>query len=219
MATFEQIPFAGDQNTQNVFRLTILTQPCSDAPRITTWDDFNCNTTLKESLVGTVQSGNLSQVFGFDTTTAASSANWCLGLTEIPGGVWNAGNRLKGGQSFIKLGNPATPPGVNGTRTFNLAFGVAGDSTAGTAGHDCVLGITLFYTGVAPGILLQYNNAASETAVWKTLHTQSKGIATAPALPNAISATGTDSTTSHLDPVTKPTTGEKISEQYWVQTI
>lgn len=219
MATFQQIPFAGDQSTQNVFRITVLNHACSDAPRVTAWDDFNCNTTAKESIAGTVGSGNLSQIFGFDTTAAAAIAGWALPLVETPGGVFGGGNRLNGNASFIQLGNPAVPPMATHTRLFSLAFGVAHDSTAGTAGHDCVIGITLFYTGTAPGLRLEYNSVASEVATWVVLNTQARGTNTPPALPNTITATGADSTTSNLDPVTKPVTGVIIAPEYWTRTL
>lgn len=95
------------------------------------------------------------------------------------------------------------------------------DSSPGLTGHDVVLGIKAFYiTASPPTISLQYNSAASEvTPVWVLLQLQLKGNGTPPALPNTIYAAGPDTTISSLDPVTKPETGEKFSEEYWSKTV
>jgi len=215
MPTFEQIPLAGNQDAQNVFRITIGDFPCSDLPRITAWDDYNMNTVSAESLAGTPANGNVSSICAIDTTLSSSGTDWATGLAQNPGG--QTANRLKGNDSYITLGNVA--PGVGDTRTFQLAVGVAADFTPGTTGHEIVIGVTVYYTGSAPSVTLEYNSSNSETTPnWVGLNMQSKGVSTPPAYPNTVFATGPDSTTTSIDPVTKPDTGEKFAEEYWVQT-
>lgn len=217
MSTYEQIPLCGNIAGQNVFRFGFTGYDCSDVPRLTAWDDYHMNTIVKETLVGTTGNGNVSSVCGASTDTGATANGWATGLTATPGGALT--NRMKGAVDYVSLGTVA--PIIGDYRRFQLAFGVNSDSTPGLTGHDIVLGIQVFYiTAGAPTVTLEYNSAASEVSpVWVNLNLQLKGVGTAPSLPNTIYAAGPDTTTSVLDPVTKPETGEKFSEEYWSKTV
>lgn len=216
MPTYAQIPLGGNIAGQNVCRFRFASQPSSDIPQLTAWDDHNMNTTTKESLAGTPANGNVSSICIASTERRATENGWATALPVTPGGAER--NRVKGNASYVLLGD--TAPGVDTSRRFQLAFEVASDFTPGTTGHDIVLGIKVFYTTLTPPtIILEVNTSNSETSpTWVTVNLQSKGIATPPALPNTIFGTGPDSTTSYLDPVTKPETGVKFAEEYWIQT-
>jgi len=216
MATYQQIPLAGNVAGQNVCRFVFTDNPSSDVPQITAWDDYNMNTTNKESLTGTAGNGNVSAICIASTHAGATTDGWATGLAMTPGGAFQ--NRVKGNDSWVNLGT--TAPDVGESRTFQIAVGVAYDFSPGTTGHDVVLGIKVFYTTAnPPTVTLQVNTSNSETTPnWVTVNMQNKGVATMPPLPNTIYATGADSTTSSLDPVTKPESGEKFAEEYWIQT-
>jgi len=216
MATYKQILLAGNIAGQNVFRFKFSGQDSSDVPQVTAWDDYNMNTTTKESLVGTLANGNVSSVCIASTHAGATSAGWATGLGMSPGGAFK--NRVKGNSSWVNLGT--TAPLIGGYRTFQMAIGVAKDFGPGVTGHDIVIGIKVFYTAsTAPTVTLEVNTANSETSpIWVQVNLQNKGNSQLPALPNTIYATGPDSTTTKLDPVTKPDEGEKFAEEYWIQT-
>jgi hypothetical protein len=216
MPTYQRIPLAGNIAGQNVCRFTFADNPCSDVPQLTAWDDYNMNTTTKESLAGTVGNGNVSAICIASTHAGATSNGWATNLAMTPGGAFQ--NRVKGNSSWVNLGT--TAPAAGESRTFQIAVGVAYDFTPGTTGHDVVLGIKVFYTTpTPPTVTLQVNTSNSESSpTWATVNLQNKGVGTLPPLPNTIYATGPDSTTSSLDPVTKPEAGEKFAEQYWIQT-
>ncbi len=215
--TYQQVPLCGNIVGQNVLRFGFTVNGCSDIPILTAWDDYNMNTVAKETLVGTTGNGNKSSICGASTDTGATADAWATALAQTSGGALT--NRLKGNTAYVNLGTAA--PGIGDYRRFQLAFGVNNDSAPGLTGHDVVLGIKVFYiTTDPPTISLQYNSAASEgSPVWVTLQLQVKGNGTPPALPNTIYATGPDTTTAALDPVTKPETGEKFSEKYWSKTV
>jgi hypothetical protein len=216
MPTYQRIPLAGNIAGQHVCRFIFTDNPSSDVPQLTAWDDYNMSTTLKESLVGTTINGNVSAICVGSTHVAATSNGWATNLAMSPGGAFQ--NRVKGNYSWVNLGD--TAPGVEESRTFQIAIGVASDFMPGITGHDVVLGIKVFYTtATPPTVTLQVNTSNSESSpIWTTVNLQSKGVGTLPSLPNTIYATGPDSTTSNLDPVTKPESGEKFAEQYWIQT-
>jgi hypothetical protein len=215
MAQYEQIPLAGNQDAQNVFQITFATNPCSDLPQVTAWDDYNMNTVAIQSIAGTVGNGSKSSVLIADTSDASSGDDWATDLTQTPGGA--SANRCKGNDSYVELGSVA--PGAGDTRTFQMAIAVHSSFGAGTTGHTPVIGIKTFYTGSAPTVTVKYNSANNETPTWVTLNTQTKGVSTPPSLPYTVYATGPDTTVSSLDPVTKPETGEAFAEEYWSRTV
>jgi hypothetical protein len=215
MATYMQIPLAGNIAGQNVFRFGFSGQNSSDVPQVTAWDDYNMNTTVKESLVGTQANGYVSSVCIASTHNGATINGWATGLGMSPGGAFQ--NRVKGNNSWVNLGT--TAPLVGEYRTFQMAIGVAEDFTPGVTGHDIVIGIRVFYiTETAPTVTLEVNTVNSEMSPnWVQVNLQNRGNSQLPALPNTIYATGSDSTIESLDPVTKPEVGEKFAEEYWIQ--
>lgn len=218
---FEQIQLAGNQNARYVFRVTPLSYDCSDLTRITAWDTYACSSYAYESLAGTAANGFKSSIAAFDTTNQTSGAGWATGLTATSGAVHNGANRLKGGVNYVELGDGSggvTPPVTGEKRWFQLAFSVCSDSTAGTTGHACVLSITMYYTGTAPTPKLEYNSSGTDTdagGTWVTMMLRAKDDGSAGTKPFAIYATGPDTTTGSLDPVTKPSSGEAWAEEYW----
>lgn len=214
MATYAQIFLAGNIAGQNVFSIR-LSSDGSDVPRVTAWDDYNMNTTAKESLAGTAGNGNVSSVCVSETVSGPTMDGWATGLAMTPGGA--SQNRVKGNYSWVNLGT--TPPIADERRTFQMAVEVAHDFTPGTSGHDIVLGFMVFYTTpTPPTVIFEVNTNNSEgSPTWTQVNLQSKGNAALPPLPNTVYATGPDSTVSSLDPVTKPETGVKFAEEYWIQ--
>ena len=214
MATYQRIPLAGNTAGQNVFSVKTDTDQ-SDVPRLTAWDDYTMSTTSKESLAGTAVNGYKSFLCAASTHAGATSNGWASGLAQSAGGATT--NRLKGDASYVLLGT--TAPSGNTRRTFQFAMEVPSDATPGTTGHDVVLGFKIYYTTqTPPTVTFEVNTAESETANWVQVNLQVKGTQTLPSLPNCVYSTGPDSTTSALDPVTKPETGSKFAEQYWIQT-
>lgn len=218
MPTYAQIPLAGNIAGRWVCSLKLTGGDGSDVPRVSAWDDYNMNTTAKESLSGTAGNGNVSSVCIASTHTDPTNDGWATGLGMNAGGSFM--NRVKGNYSWVNLG--ATAPVANERRPFQIAIGVAHDFTPGLNGHDIVLGFTIFYvTPTPPTPVFEVNTSNNDneaTANWVQVNLQSKGVNTPPALPNTIYATGPDTTTTNLDPVTKPETGEKFAEEYWIQT-
>ncbi len=216
MATYQNIPLAGNIPGQNVFRITFGTYDCSDIPQVTAWDDYLMNTVIKESLAGTTGNGSVSSICVADTEPGATVDGWATALTQTSGAAHT--NRCKGNTAYTILGT-AVPIAAD-VRRFQLAIGLTYDFGAGTTGHDPVIGIKAFYTGSPPVLSFHYNSTNSEsTPTWVQLNLQTKGVGTEPSLPNTIYGTGLDTTTSSLDPVTKPDTGEIFAPEYWSKTV
>lgn len=217
MPTYEQVLNAGNIDGQNVFRVRFATNPCSDIPQLQAWDDFNANSVIGEQLAGTPGNGNKPLVAAKHTTGGPSGAAW-VPASATPGGATT--NRLKGGESFCLLG--ATPPAANEDRTFQLALGCAADSAQGTSGHLPILLVKTFYAGAPPDVSFWYNNASGGgtevTPAWVQMTSEDQGVSMPIGVKNTIHATGPATTTSALDPVTKPGSGEKWAEEQWIMT-
>lgn len=240
MPTYEQVvdPLgagdAGDLNGRNVYKIRFDTEPCSDQPQLQAWDDFNMNTTVSESLVGTANNGGESLMAAAHTTNIRTGGAWAPasgnagdGLMQDPNavGTTHRANRLRGGEQFLSLGDVGDANPVAGEeRFFQLAFGVSDDSTPGTSGHLPVLGVKTFYAGAAPDVLWFYNRgeddlfASEVNSDWIAMTSEAKGTSMPIGVQNTIHATGPATTTTALDPVTKPGSGEKWAEEQWILT-
>lgn len=224
MPTYEQVANAGNLAGQNVYKARFGVNPCSDIPQLQAWDDYNMNTTIGESLVGTDNNGGESQLVAAHVTNVDPGAGWATGLVGVDGGgeIQGAGhraNRLRGEAQTLLLGDAAdVAPLADEERKFNLAFAVHDDNTTGTSGHRPVLGVKTFYAGAPPDVSIWYNRGTEGTPDWVAMTTEAKGTSMVIGVGNTIHATGPGTTVSALDPVTKPGSGEGFADQQWVQT-
>jgi hypothetical protein len=224
MATYEQVSNAGDLAGQNVYKAVFATEDCSDMPQLQSWDDEDMDTVASESLQGTTNNGGDSQMAAVHVTNVDPGVNWATGLAGVDGGgvIQGGGfraNRLRGEEQYLLLGDGAdVPPIANGERMFNIGFAVHDDSTPGTSGHRPVLAIKTFYAGAAPDVGFWYNRGTEGVPDWVQMTHADKGTPMAIGLLNTIHATGPNTTTLALDPVTKPGSGEKWAEEQWIQT-
>ena len=134
-------------------------------------------------------------------------------------------NRLRGNESYLLLGDAAdAPPAADEDRYFQMAFAVHDDNVSGTSGHQPVITVKAFYAGAPPDIGFWYNRGADDLAAtevgadWVEMTSEVKGTPMAIGVGNAMLATGPGTSTTSLDPVTKPGSGEKFAEEQWVQT-
>jgi hypothetical protein len=215
MPTYEQVANAGNLAGQNVYRVVFGGAACSDVPQLQAWDDYQMTTTVSESLAGTSVNALKSLVAAAHTSAVATAGGWATGLAVTAGGAET--NRLKGNASFCLLGS--TAPALDEARRFQLAFGCASDSVPGASGHQPVLGLKTFYAGAAPVPVFAYNSGTEGTPVWVAMTAGVKGTPMAMGVKNTIHATGPGTTTSSLDPVTKPGSGEKWAEESWIMTV
>jgi len=223
MPTYEQVSAAGDVVGQNVYKARFGVNDCSDMPQLQAWDDYALNTVAIESLQGTALNGDESQVAAAHVTNNATILNWVpavatAGGGDIQGGGYRA-NRLRGNESYLLLGDAAdAAPSADDERKFQLAFGVAPDNGAGVSGHQPVLAVKTFYSGAAPEVSFWYNRGTEGTPDWVQMTSEDGGTPMAIDVLNAIHATGPATTTTSLDPVTKPGSVEKFAEEQWIQT-
>lgn len=225
MATYEQVVVAGgggaagNVDGRNVYKAKFATNPCSDAPQLQAWDDYAMNSTVIESLVGTVHNGGESLIAAAHTTDVSPGDDW---VPAAAGAGGEQVNRLRGSESYVLLGT--TPPAAGDERFFQLAFGCHDDSSVGTAGHQPVLAVKTFYAGAEPVVSFWYNRGQDDLAPtqvnadWQQMTSEVKGTSMAIGVKNTILATGPDTTASALDPVTKPGSGAKWAEEQWIQT-
>jgi hypothetical protein len=223
MPTYEQVSAAGDVVGQNVYKARFGVNPCSDMPQLQAWDDHNLNSVAVESLQGTTVNGDESQVAAAHTTNNATILNWVPAVATADGGAMQGGgyraNRLRGNESHLLLGDAAdVAPVADEERKFQLAFGVAQDNGAGVSGHQPVLAVKTFYAGAPPDVSFWYNRGTEGTPDWIEMTSEDAGTPMAIGVKNAIHATGPGTTTTALDPVTKPGSGEKFAEEQWIQT-
>ena len=237
MATYEQVTAnetAGDVDGRNVYKVVFGTNACSDMPQLQAWDDHNMNSVAIESLDGTVNNDQESQVAAAHTTNTKTGGSWVPESASAGGGEMqdpnvvgtsHRANRLRGNESYLLLGDSGdSPPAADEERFFQLAFGVNDDSGTGTSGHQPVLAVKTFYAGAPPDVDFWYNRGQDDLAAtevgsdWVQMTSSAKGVSMAVGLGNAILATGPDTTVSALDPVTKPGSGEKFAEEQWIQT-
>jgi hypothetical protein len=211
MPVYEQVANAGNVAGQNVYRVRFGGSPCSDVPQLQAWDDYQMSATASESLAGTAGNGFRSLVAAAHTTGGPVPEPW-VPAAATPGG--DVVNRLRGTDSFCLLG--ASAPAADESRTFQLAFGVAQDSAPGTAGHQPVIAVKVFYAGAPPVVGFDYNVGTDMSPTWEAMTSGVKGVPMAMGVRNTIHATGPGTTTTSLDPVTKPGAGEKWAEGQWV---
>ena len=223
MATYEQVANAGDEAGQNVYKVLFATEDCSDMPQLQAWDDEDMDGVAVESLQGTTNNLGESQVVAAHTSNFDPGAGWAptagvAGGGDIQGGGFRA-NRLRGEEQYLLLGDVADIAPVAGEeRSFNVAFAVHDDSTPGTAGHRPILAVKTFYAGAAPDVDFHYNKGTEGTPDWVAMTSEAKGTPMSISVLNTIHATGPNTTTLALDPVTKPGSGEKFAEEQWIQT-
>lgn len=240
MATYEQVVIdggggaAGNVEGRNIYKVVFNTNDCSDTPQLQAWDDYNMNSVDSESLQGTELNSQESLLAAAHTTNAKTGGPWVPENSSAGGGdmqdpnavgTSHRANRLRGEESYLFLSDVGDDPPLAGDeRTFQLAFGAASDSTPGTSGHMPVLAVKTFYAGAAPEVGFWYNTGQDDlinpsgTANWVEMTSEEKGSAMAIGVKNTIIATGPDTTTTSLDPVTKPGSGEKWAEEQWIQT-
>ena len=91
---------------------------CSDQPQLQAWDDYNMNSVVAESLVGMANNGGESLVGAAHVTNAKTGGPWVPGSASAGGGDMqdpnsvgtpHRANRLRGGESYLVLGDPADP--------------------------------------------------------------------------------------------------------------
>lgn len=234
MPTYEQVVNAGNRDGRNVYKVRFATNPCSDIPQLQAWDNHEMNTVVSESLAGTQANGNKSLVAAAHVTNTKTGGEWVPATASAGGGVMqdpnavgtsHRANRLRGTESYLLLGDAGDgAPAANEERFFQLASGAAPDSGSGTAGHLPVLAVKTFYAGAPPVVDFFYNRGADDLAAsqvgadWVQMTSEQKGTGMAIGIKNTVHFTGPDSTTSSLDPVTKPGSGETWADEQWVQT-
>jgi len=214
MATYDQIPEAGNIDSSNALRVTFATNDCSDVPQLTAWDDETMLTTAKELING---SGGISYYCAVATESATPGADWVASCTQTPGGALK--NRLKGDSSFVNLDeSPSAVPTAGDVRRFNMALEVP--STATAQSDSVAIAIKYFYTGSEPDVTLAYNDNTEASPNWVALNMLYKDDPGPASFPTKFIPTGPNTVGSpgYLDPVTKPGTGTHVAEEYWVQT-
>ncbi len=224
MPEYRQIAAAGNIAGSNALRCKFSGADQSDIPQFTAWDDEQLNTTSAECLAGTAANGNKSFLAAKSTNdgNGAAGAAWATGLAQTPGGA--VANRLKGTAAFVLLGTTAPVAPFPVYRTMQFAFGCAADSSPGSVGYQPSLSAKVFYTGAPPTVDFEYNDGSDGSPNWVAMTSSPKGTPLPLGIKNAVHATGPDtvggtSDDGVLDPITKPGSGEKFAEEYWVRTL
>lgn len=225
MPEYRQIAAAGNQAGSNALRAVFETADHSDIPQLTAWDNENMNSTLIECLAGTAANGNKSMLAAKSTSDGhgAAGAAWATGLAQTAGGA--EANRLKGSTAFVLLGTtpPVSPFPVH--RTFQFAQAACADSQVGSIGYQPAVAVKVFYTGAPPTVNFDYNQGTNGAPSWVRMTSSPKTTAMPLGVNNTVHATGPDTTggvgtnDGILDPVTKPGSGEKWAEEYWVRSL
>jgi hypothetical protein len=239
MATYEQVVSgglggAGNVDGRNVYKIVFATNDCSDLPQLQAWDDHDMNSVASESLAGTTNNGEESQILAAHTSNIKTGGPWAPAAASAGGGdmqdpnavgTSHRANRLRGNESYLMLGDVGDVAPVAGeARKFQLAFAVHDDNVVGTSGHRPVLAVKTFYAGAAPDVSFWYNRgeddleATEVNADWQEMTHEAKGTPMAVGVKNAIHATGPGTTGTALDPVTKPGSGEDFASEQWIQT-
>lgn len=240
MPTYEQVVNeagtgrAGDANGRNVYKVRLGTNQCSDQPQLQAWDDYQMTTAAIEMLVGTTNNGDESLIAAAHTTNIRTGGAWVPAAGTAGGGAMqdpnavgtsHRANRLRGNEQYLELADTGdAAPVADEERYFQLAGLVADDVGTGTSGHQPVLAVKAFYAGAAPDIDFFYNSGEDDVAgtevnaVWVQMTSEAKGTTMAIGVGNTIHFTGAATTTSALDSVTKPGSGESAADEQWVQT-
>jgi hypothetical protein len=224
MAEYKQIAAAGNIAGSNAFRCVFTVADHSDIPQLTAWDDEDLAATTAECLVGTAANGNKSFLAAKSTSDGhgAAGSTWATGLAQTPGAA--EANRLKGIVSYVPLGTTAPVAPFPKNRTFQFAFGCAADSAPGSVGYQPAVAVKCFYTGAPPTVNFEYNEGSDGAPSWVAFLASDKGVPLPVGIKTAILATGPDtaggtSDDGVLDPITKPGSGEKFAEEYWIRTL
>lgn len=158
----------------NVFRIT-FSAALSSIPIITAYDNYQCNSYSGRVFVGSAYYPDpyIAAVGGIAPGTAA----WWPGAYA---GVRAAGtaNRLKGRIYAVAISSSV--PGAGGYGYFNFAHRFPYDHTMGDSLAYVVV-CEYQYTGSAPTITWQANNAGTEaTPIWSTIDSLASGVAPTP---------------------------------------
>jgi hypothetical protein len=225
MAEYVQVVAAGNQAGVNGFRVAFGGADQSDVPQLQAWDNELGTTTAIQALVGTTENGDESFVCAASTNDGNGDpgAAWATGLASAAGGA--AVNRLRGTESMVLLGTTAPVSPFPVYRTLQWAMGLASDSPTGKVGHEPYISVKVFYTGAAPTVDIEYNSGTEGAPVWSPMTSQPGGTPNPVDVATTIHATGpgtvggVGSNNGVLDPVTKPGSGEKFAEEYWVRSL
>lgn len=201
----------GNVNAKNAFRIRFTTA-LSAQPRLEAWDnatDLNANTVPgDEILAGTASTGNNSWLAGADCSVTRPVSG-SVGVSWYPSAE-NAGSSpslIQGASAYVALDGVTV--GV-ATRQFNLALKVPSDAAqSGSTQHTPVIAVRYYYTGTAPGVIWQRNNANETSPNWVTMAVSGGG--------DKLHFTGPDSSAGYNDPFTKPTSLTEVDE-YWLAT-
>jgi hypothetical protein len=225
MPEYEQVVVAGNQAGVNAFRAAFDTADQSDLPQLQAWDDEQVNAATIEALAGTTENGDKSFLCAASTDdgNADPGAAWATGLAQTAGSA--VVNRLKGNDAFVTLGTTIPTSPFPKYRRFQFAFAVTSDAQVGTVGHQPYLAIKVFYTGAAPTVDVEYNAGTEGAPNWKPMVLTLAGVSNPIGVGTTIHATGPATTggvgsnNGVLDAVTKPGSGEKFAEEYWVRSL
>lgn len=198
----------GNKNARQAMKVT-WDKAMSSHPRLEAWDsgaDLAAGIApTDEILAGTASTGNKSWLAGAETTSVAPGANWYASADERTGGTSPA--KLIGSGAYLLL-KGATVGVVS--RLFNLCLKVPSDAgQVGVTQHTPVIALRYYYTGSVPAITWQYNASTIANPKWTTFNGGSAGF--------TLHFTGPDTTTTTLDPFTKPNALTEVNE-YWAQT-
>jgi hypothetical protein len=225
MAEYTQVVVAGNIAGTNAFRAVFGGADQSDVPQLQAWDDENVSTTAIQALTGTTENGDESFLCAASTNDGNGDpgVGWATALAGAGGGA--AVNRLRGSEDFVLLGTTAPVGPFPIYRTFQFAFGLASDSPTGKVGHEPYLSVKVFYTGAPPTVSFDHNSGTEGAPVWDPMTSQPAGTPNPVDVGTTIHATGpgtvggVGSNNGVLDPVTKPGSGEKFAEEYWVRSL
>ena len=208
MATYTQVATYEQEisSATNTNVLAIEFDQAITGGRLTAWDDDNHNTIAKEILDGTTEMGAHSCLRAALTALNAAPD---AGAGTLPPAWKSQENttttyQLKGDTYYQNFGGAV---GAGNQARFVITCYVPYDMGAGTTEHDPVLTCRYTYTGTAPTPAWKWNTGTEAVPVWTE---QTAAYSCYP--------TGTETTTSALDPVTAPASGTKFPEEWWFQT-
>lgn len=225
MPEYEQVEVAGNQAGINAFRCVFDGADQSDIPQLQAWDDEQVNAATIEALAGTAENSDRSFLCAASTDDGNGDpgAAWATGLAPVAGAA--AVNRLKGNENYVALGTTVPVAPFPKYRKFQFAFAVTSDAQVGTVGHQPYMSVKVFYTGAPPTVGVEYNAGTEGAPNWKPMVLTQAGTANPITVGTCIHATGPGTTggvgsnNGVLDPVTKPGSGEKFAEEYWVRSL
>lgn len=201
----------GNINVKNAFRIRFTTT-LSGQPRLEAWDgatDLNANISPSdEILAGTASTGNNSWLAGADCSVTRPVAG-TVGTPWYPSGEspGSSPSLIQGASAYVAL--DAVTVGV-ATRQFNLALKAPSDALySGSTQHSPVIVVRYYYTGTAPGVIWQRNQANEASPVWATMTASAGG--------DKLHFNGPNSSAIYNDPFTKPNAIAEV-DGYWLAT-